>query len=41
MQAYLHLIETVSAVTLLSLGAITFLPDLYLDCLVSIAMPIA
>ncbi|DBB16376.1 TPA: hypothetical protein ACH3X3_014670 [Trebouxia sp. C0006] len=33
MKAYLHLIETVSAVTLLSLGAFTFLPDLYVDCL--------
>ncbi|KAL0051259.1 hypothetical protein WJX82_004398 [Trebouxia sp. C0006] len=32
-KAYLHLIETVSAVTLLSLGAFTFLPDLYVDCL--------
>ncbi len=41
MQAYLHLIETVSAVTLLSLGAFTFLPDLYVDCLVSATMPIA
>ena len=39
MQAYLHLIETVSAVTMLALGAFTFLPDLYVDCLVSTTMP--
>ncbi|DBA81849.1 TPA: hypothetical protein ACH3X1_007568 [Trebouxia sp. C0004] len=33
LEAYLHLIETVSAVALLGLGQFTFLPDLYVDCL--------
>ena len=35
LQAHLHLVETVGAVAMLGLSHVTFLPDLYIDTLVS------
>ncbi len=38
MQAYLYLLETVGAAASLGLGQTTFLPDLYIDILVSCSL---